>query len=482
GNMANMAGHHEAAVAALQRLQALAAVHGDLERAARVRAAQAGPLVGLLRHADAIVAVREARGMIEPLPPSIAHAAVWAQQSWQSMLERDYVESIEWGRKAIALAQSLGERDIVERAEISTGAALLFVDYEAGRRMLLDVGERRRAHGNGFGVASVLSMIGSGTGELMHLAEAEGYLRESVELCEAHDWPHTYQGAWLALCLMLTGRWDEASQLATDVLARVDDAAMSRLMALLALARVRLRRGDPGVDEALADARTLAYGSGTLQRMAPTACAHAEAAFMRGDTARLQAEVAIALPLAQAKGHPWFVGELRYWLWRAGAGPQPSDGCAEPYVLEMAGRWREASAAWQRLGCPYERARALALGDADAQQQALAIFDSLGARPAAETLRRQLRDAGVRGVARGARVATRRNPAGLTTAEMAVLELMCLDLRNAEIAARLHRSVRTIDHHVAAVLSKLGVETRLEAVRRAESEGWVSSSRGTSAI
>ncbi|HQR77533.1 MAG TPA: AAA family ATPase, partial [Burkholderiaceae bacterium] len=267
GNMANMAGHHEAAVAALQRLQALAAVHGDLERAARVRAAQAGPLVGLLRHADAIVAVREARGLIEPLPPSAAHAMVWAQQSWQSMLERDYVESIEWGRKAIALAQSLGERDIVERAEISTGGALLFVDYEAGRRMLLDVGERRRAHGNGFGVASVLSMIGSGTGELMHLAEAEGYLRESVELCEAHDWPHTYQGAWLALCLMLTGRWDEASQLATDVLARVDDAAMSRLMALLALARVRLRRGDPGVGEALADARAPAFGSGNLQRM-----------------------------------------------------------------------------------------------------------------------------------------------------------------------------------------------------------------------
>jgi DNA-binding CsgD family transcriptional regulator len=257
---------------------------------------------------------------------------------------------------------------------------------------------------------------------------------------------------------------------------------MSRLMALLALARVRLRRGDPGVDEALAEARTLAYGSGTLQRMAPTACANAEAAFLRGDTARVQAEVAVALPLAQAKGHPWFVGELRYWLWRAGAGPQPSDDCAEPYALEMTGGWRDAATAWQQLGCPYEQARALALGDAEAQQQALAIFDSLGARPAADALRRRLREAGVRGVARGARVATRRNPAGLTTAEMAVLELMCRGLRNAEIAARLHRSVRTIDHHVAAVLSKLGVETRLEAARLAEREGWVPLSGGSSAI
>jgi DNA-binding NarL/FixJ family response regulator len=65
---------------------------------------------------------------------------------------------------------------------------------------------------------------------------------------------------------------------------------------------------------------------------------------------------------------------------------------------------------------------------------------------------------------------------------MQVLALLCQDLRNAEIAARLHRSVRTVDHHVAAVLSKLGVETRLEAVRRAEREGWVSSSGGASAI
>jgi DNA-binding CsgD family transcriptional regulator len=482
GTTANMAGHHEAALAAMQQLQALAVGRGDIERAARVRAAQTGPLVGLLRHADAIVAAREAHNLIEHLPPSAAHAAVWAMQSWQSMLERDYAESIEWGRKAIALTQSLGEQDIAERAEISTGAALLFVDREAGRRMLLGVGERRRARGSQFGVASVLSMIGSGTGELMHLAEAEGYLRESVALCEANDWPHTYQGAWLALCLMLTGRWDEASELATDVLARVEDAAMSRLMALLALARVRLRRGDPGVDQVLAEARTLAYGSGTLQRMAPTACANAEAAFLRGDLARVKDEVALALPLAQAKGHPWFVGELRYWPWRAGAGAQSPDGCAKPYVLEMAGRWAEAAATWQQLGCPFEQARALALGDPDAQQQALAIFDSLGARPAADALRRQLREAGVRGVARGARAATRANPAGLTAAEMQVLALLCQDLRNAEIAARLHRSVRTVDHHVAAVLSKLGVETRLEAVRRAEREGWVSSSGGASAI
>ncbi len=458
---------------ALRDLEKFATAAGDVARAATARAKQCGPLVALLRHAEATAAIHHALAMVEPLTPAAVHALLWSLESWQRMLDRDYDESIAWGRRAIELAESLGEQVTRDRAQISTGAALLFVDYPAGAAMLLGVRDRRQAEGNHFGLASALSMIGSGSGELMHLREAEGYLRESVRICEAHDYNGTYAEAWLALCLMLRGQWDEAATVASTALPKVEGTNMTRLMALLALARLRLRRGDPGADEALEEARLMAEGSGTLQRMAPTACARAEAAFVRGDPARVAAEVNVALPLAQSKGHPWFVGELNYWLWRTGAIETAPAGCAEPYTLEIAGRWREAAAAWQRLDCPYEGARALSLGDAAAQQEALAIFDGLGARPAAESLRRTLRDAGVRGVARGVRDSTRSNPCGLTAAEMKVLQLMCQDLRNAEIAERLHRSVRTVDHHVAAVLAKLGVESRQEAVRRAKREGWL---------
>jgi DNA-binding NarL/FixJ family response regulator len=60
---------------------------------------------------------------------------------------------------------------------------------------------------------------------------------------------------------------------------------------------------------------------------------------------------------------------------------------------------------------------------------------------------------------------TRANPAGLTDRQVEVLGLLADGLTNAEIADRLVVSVRTVDHHVAAILSKLNVGSRREAAR-----------------
>lgn len=209
--------------------------------------------------------------------------------------------------------------------------------------------------------------------------------------------------------------------------------------------------------------------------------ARAEAAFERGDLAAARCEAEAALPLALTKKHPWFIGELAYWCWRSGALQQTPDNCAAPFALQIAGHWSAAAAAWAELGCPYEQACALADGDVAAQCEAVVIFDALGARPAVDALRRRLRDAGVRGVARGARPSTRQQAFGLTARELEVLQLLREGLRNAEIAARLHRSVRTVDHHLAAVFAKLGVDSRLEAIQAAERAGLVFQNRQTPA-
>jgi len=63
----------------------------------------------------------------------------------------------------------------------------------------------------------------------------------------------------------------------------------------------------------------------------------------------------------------------------------------------------------------------------------------------------------------GPQIATKADSMGLTRREREVLELICAGRTNAEIAARLFISARTVDHHVSAVLTKLGASSRSAA-------------------
>lgn len=55
----------------------------------------------------------------------------------------------------------------------------------------------------------------------------------------------------------------------------------------------------------------------------------------------------------------------------------------------------------------------------------------------------------------------------LTRREEEVLQLLCLGLRNADIAHTLHLTENTVEGHVSRVLGKLGARNRVEAVDRA---------------
>jgi DNA-binding NarL/FixJ family response regulator len=61
-------------------------------------------------------------------------------------------------------------------------------------------------------------------------------------------------------------------------------------------------------------------------------------------------------------------------------------------------------------------------------------------------------------------MSTRHHPLGLTRREAEILALMSDGLRNSIIAKSLFVSTKTVDHHVSAILAKLDVASRFEAI------------------
>ena len=89
---------------------------------------------------------------------------------------------------------------------------------------------------------------------------------------------------------------------------------------------------------------------------------------------------------------------------------------------------------------------------------ALSAFEDLGASREADAAAALLRQLGVR----AARIGPK-NIGRLTKREQEVLAMLGDGLSNPEIAERLFLSRRTVEHHVARILSKLGLRGRAEA-------------------
>jgi DNA-binding CsgD family transcriptional regulator len=252
-------------------------------------------------------------------------------------------------------------------------------------------------------------------------------------------------------------------------------------MALLALGRVRARRGDPEASAALDEAFALAGPTATLQRLGPVHAARAEAAWLGGDLERAAAEARAAYDLAVEKEHAWFTGELAYWLWKAGTLETIPDGLAEPFARQIEGDPLGAAALWDERSCPYEAARARSeSGDPAELAAALAAFERLGARPLAQATARKLRDLGVHVAHRGPRQTTRAHPAMLTEREAECLRLLAEGCRNAEIAERLFLSLKTVERHMGNLFAKLNVHSRTEALAAARRLGLIDQTEGSS--
>jgi DNA-binding NarL/FixJ family response regulator len=98
--------------------------------------------------------------------------------------------------------------------------------------------------------------------------------------------------------------------------------------------------------------------------------------------------------------------------------------------------------------------------DPDARVSAVTLLDRLGAQASADRVRLQLRRDGVAGVPQRPSEKTRSNPGGLTNRQLEVARLLARGYTNSEIAAEAFISPKTAEHHVSAVLAKLGLPNR----------------------
>jgi DNA-binding CsgD family transcriptional regulator len=251
----------------------------------------------------------------------------------------------------------------------------------------------------------------------------------------------------------------------------VDDPGMLFAYSVPWLGRLLARRGDPVAEGMLAAAWEQAQRHRLLLGLAYAGLARVEWAWLAGEPEIAERVGAVLLARTEHPGAAPFRGELLRYLARAGLPAESFDGCPPARAAGLEGDWRAAAAAWQEAGDPYETALELAeSGDPEATAEALRMLEGLRAEPAAARVRERLRAMGAR-VPRGPRAVTRANPAGLTPRQLAVLGLLREGMTNAEIADRLVLSVRTVDHHVAAVLDKLGVRSRREAAAAAQELG-----------
>jgi DNA-binding CsgD family transcriptional regulator/tetratricopeptide (TPR) repeat protein len=419
----------------------------------------------LCRGGEVLAAAEAAVAILEPLGATAELAAAYGNLAAFRNEPGHQDTVIPLARRAQELAARFGVPAVENRAVTTEAQAVWLAggDWEPMLRRALSMAlERGIEYEAGFAYVN-LHELNCGRRDY---ARADPYFHDGVAYCEDHDLGTYYnclRGVRTAVLERL-GRWDEAVGIAETMLASVA-SPVNRMIPMTSLAIIMARRGKeedvwPRLDAALA----AADGSSGPMYVIAVRLARAEARWLENDLAGARQEAERADDACTGVTDPWLNGEIAAWLLRTGSLRAAPREAAEPYRRQLAGDHRGAAELFDVQGCPYDAA--LALFDAPdelALRRSLDICESLGAVATARIVRQKMRILGIRSVPAGQRSATRDNPLGLTRREQEVLELLCEGRTNAGIAAKLVISPKTVEHHVSAVLAKLGVSNRAEA-------------------
>ena len=430
----------------------------------------------LCRGPECIQAAEAALALAEPLGQGLELAQAYESLAYRRMRKGRHSEAIALARQARKIAEQFGLSDVMSDALVAEAYVVRVmggnwtVPMQAALEAALS-GDHEEQAGRVFALMYLMYST-----DLRH-GEGEQCYTQAVAYCEEHDigtFAVCLQGERTAY-LEKIGRWDECVSLAHALLYRYTLSPWNRLKPLCSMAKVMARRGQQGcwpyLDEAIESAMRL----GEPDWIVPVGMARTEAYWLEGhldaaisELGRVR-DVAAGLPVAQ---RAW----VALWNRRLTGITDVID--LEPFASQLAGNAPHAAELWDRLGYGYEAALALLdTKDEALLRESLTRLTDLGAVAAARLVRRTMRELGIRSIPAGARIAARTHPRGLTKREQEILELLSEGQSNEEISATLFISVRTVEHHVSAILSKLGASTRKGATKEARRLGLTRSDR-----
>ncbi|MFN2524538.1 MAG: LuxR C-terminal-related transcriptional regulator [Mycobacteriales bacterium] len=428
--------------------------------------------------AEGEAASAESLAVLEALPPSRALAWAYVNEASARMFS-DPRRAIAQARRARDVLTNLGIDDPALVSDSlnseSVACSALGDDGTPLMRRALEVALSAEAEEQ---VSRAYTNLAVGLAETHQYDAALRVVEDGMPYCEEHDltlFGNCLRGAYFGI-LLRQGEWDPAVAACEVELAKPTLSPYNQWDPLLTLATVYARRGDPRLHEPLDAVVALADGADMVALRCELDVLLVEVAWLQGDHRLAAARVRdlVVAPVVP----PGSRGAAAVWLRRL-TGEQVAVPGDSAWRRQLSEAPLEVATLWREVGSPYEQA--LALHDSDdeaALRDSLSLLDGLGATAAAGQVRAKMRQLGFRSIPRGPRSATRDDPFGLTARQREVLQLLTDGMTNAEIGGRLFLSERTVDHHVSAVLAKLGVETRRDAVRVASAAGTLEAAVG----
>lgn len=444
----------------------------------------------------------EAITTFEQMPASSELAMAYSMRSQLDMLNERTQQAILWGEKALALERQLNNPLVKVHALTNIGTALLMSGDAAGEEMLKQSLAISLEHGMHEEAARVYTNFSDYCVRFKHLDLAETLSSKGIQFDTSHDldsWTYYLVGIQAQLRLE-QGRLIDAETIASGVQDLNNQTLLMKLPALIVLARARVRLGMPDANDLLQQALSSALAIDECQYIIPVRFAIIEYAWLKRDYQQAKTHIKELQRFVENELNPWQLGELGLWILCIPNMPALSLSLHDlpmPYQLALKGKSQNAYKAWMALGMPFNAAMALLNASSlnhknngedvsstalieleqSALIQAFTIFESMQAKAVIAWIKQQAQLEGFEHrlpkVRRGPYAKTRQHPAGLTSKEQTVMKLLVTGASNQDIAKALSRSQRTIENHVSSILSKLNVDSRIEAILRVQNEPWL---------